>query len=156
MVNVVDHLVDTNVLIVGSAAVEPKYTDVSVDADGIETVFNWLTAFRDDATRTLVLDELWKIFSEYNHKLNGQHFGLQVVHQKLQVCLRTVPVTYDDNGYGVVPPALAAVDNSDKKFVAAALNDPSGIHIVNAADSDWKQHQVALQAHSIVVVELLP
>lgn len=151
-----DHLVDTNVLIVGSAAIEPKYTDISVDADGIEVVFNWLTAFRDDASRKLVLDEVWKIYEEYNNKLDGQHFGLQVVHHKLQACLRSEPVAYDGGGYGVVPAALAAVDNSDKKFVAAALNDPANIHIVNAADSDWRQHEVALKAHSIVVVELLP
>jgi hypothetical protein len=154
---VTDHLVDTNVLIVGSAAVEPKYTDVAVDADGIEVVFNWLNAFRQDATRMLVLDDVWKIFEEYNNKLNGQHFGLQVVHHKLlQACLRTEPVEYDSNGYGVVPPTLAAVDNSDKKFVAAALNDPASIHIVNAADSDWKQHQAALQQHGVLVLELLP
>lgn len=151
-----DQLVDTNVLIVGSAAVEPPYPDVSVDADGIEAVFNWLTAFREDTGRKLVLDDMWKIYEEYNHKLNGQHFGLQVVLHKLQACLRTAPVQYDDNGYGIVPPSLAVVDNSDKKFVAAALNDPGNIHIVNATDSDWRQHTVALQAHGIVVVELLP
>jgi hypothetical protein len=151
-----DHLVDTNVLIVGSAAVEPKYTDVSVAAEGIELVFNWLTDFRDDVTRRLVLDELWKIYDEYNHKLNGQHFGLQVVHHKLQAGLRVEPVQYDNDGYGVVPASLAAVDNSDKKFVAAALNDPRTMHIVNAADSDWKQHEAALKAHDIVIVELLP
>lgn len=151
-----DHLVDTNVLIVGSAAVEPRYGDVSVDADGIEVVFDWLAAFRDDAERKLALDTAWKIYEEYNRKLNGQHFGLQVVHHKLQACLRTEPVQYDGNGNGVVPPGLAAVDNSDKKFVAAALNDPANVQIVNAADSDWKQHEAALRAHDIVVVELLP
>jgi hypothetical protein len=153
---VADQLVDTNVLIVGSAAIEPKYADVSIDADGIEIVFEWLTSFRDDSSRKLVLDDLWKIYEEYNNKLNGQHFGLQVVHHKLQACLRTEPVTYDGYGYGVVPHALVAVDNSDKKFVAAALNDPANIHIVNAADSDWKQHADSLNAHGIVVVELLP
>lgn len=151
-----DELVDTNVLIVGSAAVEPKYADVSIDAGGIEVVFEWLTAFRDDASRKLVLDDMWKIYDEYNHKLNAQHFGLQVVHRKLESCLRTVPVTYDGDGHGVVPAALAAVDNSDKKFVAAALNDPANIHIVNAADSDWKQHKAALESHGVVIVELLP
>jgi hypothetical protein len=151
-----DCLVDTNVLVVGSAAVPPRYPDVSVDADGIEVVFRWLTEFRDDPTRQLVIDELWKIWEEYNNKLNGQHFGLQVIHRKLESCLRTVPVTYDGNGYGVVPPELAAIDNSDKKFVAAALNDPANIHIVNATDSDWKQHKAALERHGIVVVELLP
>lgn len=150
-----DHLVDTNVLIVGSAAVEPAYADVSVGVDGIALVFAWLTDFRDDVTRKLVIDELWKIYEEYNHKLNGQHFGLQVVHHKLQAALRVEHVQYDHEGYGVVPASLAAVDNSDKKFVAAALNDPETMHIINAADSDWKQHEAALSAHGIVVVELL-
>jgi hypothetical protein len=151
-----DQLVDTNVLIVGSAAVEPGYGDVSVSADDIDTVFCWLAAFRDDAARKLVLDDAWKIYDEYHHKLNGQHFGLQVVHHKLQECLRTMQVAYDADGHGVVPAALAAIDNSDKKFVAAALNDPTNIHIVNAADSDWRQQAQALLAHGIVVVELLP
>lgn len=152
-----DFLVDSNVLIIGSAGagVEPKYTDVVVDADGIEIVFNWLVAFRDDTTRKLVLDDMWRIFEEYNNKLNGQHFGLQVVHHKLQACMRTVPVFYDHDGYGIVPSGLSAVDKSDKKFVAAALNDPANIHIVNAGDSDWKQHEAALEAHGIVVLELL-
>lgn len=156
MVCVADQLIDTNVLIIGSAAVEPKYSDVSVDADDIEVVFKWLTEFRDDSTRRVVVDELWKIWDEYNNKLNAQHFGLQVIHRKLESCLRMVPVTYDDDGYGIVPPTLTAVDNSDKKFIAAALNDPANIHIVNAADSDWKQHDAALKKHGIVVVELLP
>lgn len=151
-----DQLIDTNVLIIASAACEPKYTDVSVDEDDIETVLSWLTEFRDDATRHLVIDDLWKIWEEYNNKLNGQHFGLQVVAWKLENCYRAVPVRYDENGYGIVPAALAAVDNSDKKFVAATLHDPANIHIINAADSDWKEHEVALKAHSVVVVELLP
>jgi hypothetical protein len=151
-----DQLVDTNVLIVGSAAVAPGYGEVSVGADDIDTVFRWLAEFRDDAARKLVLDDAWKIYEEYTRKLSGQHFGLQVVHHKLQDALRTVPVAYDEDGHGVVPAALAAIDNSDKKFVAAALNDPADIHIVNAADSDWRQQVQTLAAHRIVVVELLP
>jgi hypothetical protein len=152
-----DCLVDTNVLIVGSAAVEPKYSDVSVNVDQIEVVYNWLSSFRDDPSRSLVLDEAFRIYNEYRHKLNDQHFGLQVVHHKFnQFQLRCVSVEYDHNGYGVVPPGLEAIDHSDKKFVAAALNDPENIHIVNATDSDWKQHRAALESHGIVVVELLP
>jgi hypothetical protein len=153
---VADHLVDTNVLIVGSAAVEPRYTDVNVDQDGIERVLDWLIEFRDDDGRQIVLDELWKIWKEYKNKLNDQHFGLQVINHKLKNCLRTVPVEYDGDGHAVVPSALAAVDNSDKKFVAAALVDPANIHIVNAADGDWRQHVDALSAHGVVVLELLP
>jgi hypothetical protein len=70
-------------------------------------------------------------------------------------CLRTVPVSYDGAGHGIVPLALATIDNSDKKFVAAALNDPTTIRIVNATDSDWKKHKALLQQHGVTVVELL-
>ncbi len=151
-----DCLVDTNVLILGSAALEPRYQDISVSDEAVERVFAWLAAFRTDAERRLVLDDAWKIYEEYHHKLSGQHYGLQVIHHKLQRCLRTLPVSYDDDGWAVVPDGLKAVDNSDKKFVAAALNDPTGVHIVNATDSDSAEHQAVLQAHQITVVELLP
>ncbi len=150
-----DCLVDTNVLIVASAAVEPRYADVTVDERRVEVVFDWLRQFRDDDGRRLVLDELWKIYDEYNNKLGAQHFGLQVVHHKLQSCLRTVPVDYDADGFARVPPGLEVIDNSDKKFVAAALASPADIHIVNAADSDWREQADALGEHGVVVVELL-
>lgn len=143
-------------LLVASAAVEPRYPDVPADPNGIAVVFEWLCGFRDDSSRQMVLDDCFMIYEEYRNKLTGQHFGLLVVHHKLANCLRQVPVSYDGAGYGIVPTALAPLDNSDKKFVAAALNDPVGIHIVNATDSDWKQHQALLQQHGVQVVELLP
>lgn len=153
----VDHVVDTNVLIVASAAESsaPRYDDVPADLDQIEIVFEWLRQFRDDPARRLVLDEIFRIYDEYHNKLNGQHFGLQVIDLKIRECLRTVPVEYDGDGFGVVPAALAPVDNSDKKFVAAALHDPTSIHIVNATDSDWRQQKALLQQHGVTVVELL-
>lgn len=154
-----DQVVDTNVLIVASAAegVASGYpaAGVSVGSAEIEKVFDWLKDFRDDPTRKLVLDELFEIYQEYHNKLSGQHFGLQVIDFKLRECLRQVPVAYDGNGHGIVPSALSPVDNSDKKFVAAALHDPSAIHIVNATDSDWKQQQHLLQQFGITVIELL-
>lgn len=150
-----DCLVDTNVLIVGSAAAEPRYPDVPVDDAGVERVFEWLVAFRDDGGRRVVLDDVWKIYDEYHNKLSPQHFGLQVVHHKLQSCLRTEPVAYDADGFAIVPAALGVIDNSDKKFVAVALNDPAHIHIVNASDGDWREQADVLERHGVVVVELL-
>jgi hypothetical protein len=154
---VADQLVDTNVLIVASASSDrgEQYGDVSVGPDDIQRVVDWLSAFGDDPSRKMVLDDLFKIWEEYNHKLTAQHFGLQVIHRKMTECLSIVPVEYDEHGHGKLPLALDKIDKSDKKFVAAALNDPSNIHIVNACDSDWNEHKVALHAHGIVVVELL-
>lgn len=152
-----DQLVDTNVLIVASASSDrgEQYGDVSVGPDDIQRVVDWLSAFGDDPSRKMVLDDHFKIWEEYNHKLTAQHFGLQVIHRKMAESLHIVSVEYDEHGHGKLPLALDKIDKSDKKFVAAALNDPSNIHIVNACDSDWDEHKVALHAHGIVVVELL-
>jgi hypothetical protein len=103
-----------------------------------------------------VLDEAFRIYNEYRNKLSEQYFGLLAVHHKLMSCLRSVPVTYDCDGHGVVPAGLSCIDNSDKMFVAAALNDPTAIHIVNACDGDWKEDGDVLKQHGVVVVELLP
>lgn len=153
-----DHVVDTNVLIVASAAngLVPRYADVPVGSDDIQKVFEWVQAFRDACDRRIVLDECFRIYAEYRNKLNDQHFGLLAIHHKLTSCLRSVSVDYDGDGHGVVPPALSCIDNSDKKFVAAALNDPATIHIVNACDGDWKEQAAVLESHGVVVVELLP
>lgn len=152
----VDRLLDTNVLIVASAArhLDPRFADVVVGVDAIDTVFRWLADFRADTNSAMVLDELFNIYDEYRNKLQDQHYGLLVVHEKMNQ-MRQVSVTYDSNGYGCVPAALHTIDNSDKKFVAAALNDPENIHIVNAVDSDWAEQAAVLRAHGIVVEELL-
>lgn len=152
-----DYLLDTNVLIVASAAgeLDPQYSDVPVDSSDVERVFNWLQGFKDSESR-LVLDNYFKIHGEYHNKLNVQHYGLLVVQRKLEESLyRTVPVDYDSSGYAVVPESLAIIDNSDKKFVAAALNDPEVIAIVNATDGDWREQAAVLAPHRIQVLELL-
>lgn len=153
----VDRLIDTNVLIVASATsgLDRQYEDVPVSIDEVATVFTWVNSFRTDPDSDMVLDEAFKIYDEYRNKLTDQHFGLQVVHDKM-ARLRTVSVDYDGNGYGIVPAELGPIDNSDKKFVAAALNDPTSIHIVNATDSDWHEQRELLRAHGIIVEELLP
>lgn len=152
-----DHLVDTNVLLVASAsdAFDHRYPDVPATPDEVEIVLDWLAAFRDDSSRRLAVDEMFKIYEEYRNKLTDQHYGLQVVHHKMAT-LRTEVVEYDDGGHGVVPPGLQGVDRSDRKFVAAALNDPHGLQIVNATDSDWAEQAEALRAHGVHVLELLP
>ncbi len=149
-------LVDTNVLIVASAAAGhgAQYPDVPVGPKDIERVVNWLVGFRDDPGRKMVIDELFRIYDEYRNKLTDQHLGLQVIHHKLADCL-VVPVEYDEHGYGKVPPAFDQMDRSDKKFVAAALHDPANTRIVNACDSDWEEQKELLRQHGIDVLELL-
>lgn len=132
-----DHVVDTNVLLVASAA-DPHspFADTHVPPAEQLTVFEWLVAFRADADRRLVLDNCWKIYCEYRNKLTDQDYGLQVVTEKLQG-VRSVELQRDGDGHAVVPIAFMGFDRSDRQLLACALTDPETISIVNACDSDW-------------------
>jgi hypothetical protein len=71
--------------------------------------------------------------------------------------LRRVAITYDGvDSYLEFPdhPGLATFDSDDHKYVAVA--QVSGCVIVNAADSDYRDHAAALQECGIQVHELCP
>lgn len=150
-----DHVVDTNVLLVASAA-HPysPFDDTHVPPDEQLQVLDWLMAFSQDEARRLVLDDLLVIYEEYRHKLNEQDVGLQVIHAKMQ-SHRTVALDWDADGHAVVPDALLACDRSDRKFLAAALTDVEGISIVNASDSDWIEIEPQLNEAGVVVDHLI-
>lgn len=153
-------MVDTNVLLVASAGDEgSRFEDTHVPEAEREVVFEWLAEFRKDEERLMVLDEERGIVEEYLNKLSPQDFGWQVLMQK-QGSARWVLVDYDHEGFAVVPEGLSKLDKSDRKMAAAVLADRT-LHgaessIVNACDSDWYEHEKALQAHDVVVEQLLP
>ncbi len=146
-----DHVIDTNVLLVASAA-HPfsPFDDSHVPVEQQLQVLDWLMTFNDDDSRRLVLDDRFAILGEYRHKLNEQDVGFQVVREKMQA-RRTAMITLDADGHAVVPAGLQACDPSDRKFLAAALTDAAGISIVNATDSDWIEIEDALRAAGVVV-----
>lgn len=148
-------MVDTNVLLVASAA-HPysPFDDSHVPPKEQMKVLDWLSAFLADPDRRLVLDDYFAIYKEYRNKLTEQDYGLQVVHEKMN-SFRSVSVSWDVNGYAVVPAQFAAFDPSDRKLLAAALADPATIDIVNAADSDWLQIEPALAAAGVSVVHII-
>ncbi len=71
-----------------------------------------------------------------------------------------ITATKDDGWrrYGEFPdqPALSGFDPSDQKFVAVALASGKNPPILNAVDSDWWIHQVALNAAGVNVEFLCP
>lgn len=150
-----DHVVDTNVLLVASAAdpFSPFY-DTHVPVAEQRLVFDWLVDFRADTATGLVLDDLFRIYEEYRQKLTEQDYGLQVIHEKMQA-LRVVTLTWDDDGHARVPKAFARFDPSDRKLLAAALCDPATISIVNATDSDWLEIEGPLRLAGVRVHHLL-
>lgn len=153
---VTDHVVDTNVLLVASAAHPFSPFDHSdVPADLQEEVFEWLAAFRADGSRKMVWDDWFKIYDEYRNKLSDQDFGLQVVKEKMATAARFVPVDYDGDGNGVVPAPFASFDPSDRKLLAALLFDTAQTSLVNATDTDWLEIEDELHAAGATVEHIL-
>ena len=106
-------LVDTNVLIVASAA--DAGSPFGAEATPIEEaalrqqVFDWLEAFVADPTRHAVLDVDWHVCGEYRHKLTEQDYGwLAMMHKMDRGEVVWVDVLLNKDGNAVLPPELAA------------------------------------------------
>lgn len=157
------YVVDTNVLIAASAAdpIHPKDIDATpVDPALRYAVWQWLDRFQQSESR-LILDEVMKIFDEYNNKLGFNDFGIQVVMHKFSTAaVDSVPVDYDVNGHGVLPELLTPIihDDADKKMVAAAL----AAHILYgegcvafAGDTDWHDWEAHLAQHQVLLEPII-
>jgi len=151
-------LLDTNVLVVADGRTPqatPECVDACVDA---------LTATTQD---TLWLDLGGEILHEYENNLDRTYpLGLMATfYVELQSNLgvpercRSAAITYNaDRGYEEFPndPELAAFDRGDRKFVAVSLASGEDPHILNAVDSDWWHHRVALTANGVDVRFVCP
>jgi len=159
-------LVDTNVLIVASAADEgspfrAEATPVE-DAALRQQVLDWLEAFETDPARHAVLDVDWHVCGEYRHKLTEQDYGwLAMMHKIDRNEVVWVDVRLDADGNAVLPPELApaVTDLADRKMVAAALaalDTGRACQLTNVSDTDWIDCQAALRAVGLEVENLLP
>lgn len=75
--------------------------------------------------------------------------------------VRPIPVTPlvdDPRGFAEFPDdvALSSFDPADRKFVAVALASGENPPILNATDSDWMIHRVALERNNVHVAFLCP
>ncbi len=149
------HVIDTNVLLVASAA-HPfsPFSDSHVPPHLREEVLKWLMAFQDDDSLGLVLDTDFRIYEEYRRKLTGQDLGLLIIDHCMKKA-KFVKVQYDENKHGLVPPVLAPLDPSDRKLAAAALAGPIPTTLVNATDSDWLEVEEECGQAGLVVEHLL-
>lgn len=150
-----NHVVDTNVLLVASAH-DPgsPFDDTHVPFEQREVVFNWIQGFRQDAERKLVVDEeLYVLSNEYRNKLTDQDYGLQVVMEKLRDP-DFVAVSWEDDA-AVVPSDFDGFDRSDRVFLALGYHARERASIVNATDSDWLSIGNTMTVHGVVMEHLL-
>ncbi len=154
-------VVDTNVLIVSSAADEaspfqPDATPVEESALRSE-VLAWLEGFEQDPARHAVLDWDWMICGEYQNKLTEQDYGwLAIMAKKDRDEVVWVGLEADADGHAVLPDTLAAAvtDLADRKMVAAILaaqEQGNVCSLVNACDTDWLDCAHELTAHGLEV-----
>jgi hypothetical protein len=158
-------VVDTNVLIVASAADDGspfRYDATPVQETELrQNVLDWLQKFDEDPERHAVLDWDWHICGEYQRKLSEQDYGwLALMRKKDKNEVVWVGLELDDNGHAVLEPALAVsvTDLEDRKMVAAALAAISDGHICKltvACDTDWLDCQASLETAGLEVEHLL-
>lgn len=146
------YVVDTNVLIIASAAhpATPKEIDTTPQDPALQfRVWQWLVEFESSPTR-LVLDSAGRIEEEYGRKLGFNDYGIQVViHKWSTLAVDNVDVQYDNNGHAVLQSPLDSVvhDLADRKMVAAALEAMKHYGestIAFAGDTDWHDWEQAL------------
>ncbi|MBF0172115.1 MAG: hypothetical protein HQL83_01580 [Magnetococcales bacterium] len=159
-------VVDTNVLIVASAADDgspfrPDATPVE-EAQLREIVLKWFQNFERDAKRYIVLDHHWLILTEYGNKLNvDQDYAyLAMMAKQDRGEVLWVGFEVDPHGHAVLPVHLAnsVTDRADRKMVAAALsalNSGNACKLTNACDSDWLDCTQVLKDYGVEVEQLL-
>lgn len=140
-------VVDTNVLIVASAADEVSLFDEHAtpveEKQYRDKVLQWLHAFAKDVERKVVLDWHWHMCTEYGKKLTAQDYGwLVIMHKQDHGQVEWVGFEVDGNGHALLPEGLSAAisDLEDRKMVAAVLAAKANMHdckLVNACDTDW-------------------
>lgn len=165
------HVIDTNVLLVASAAhatspFAPHATPVQ-EAALRKKVLDWVIDF-EASDRRIVLDYCWVIVDEYKgvarrDKLTEQDYGLQVVLH-LWSTNRFFGFLLEEEADGRTRIAHLALDpvvkdQADRKMVAGVLAAGcrvGGCTLVNSCDTDWYDWQVDLEAADVYVEQLIP
>lgn len=155
-----DHAIDTNVLLVASAAdpASPFKGSDHVPPSEQRQVFEWLRAFRHGKACHLVLDQHRKIINEYKRQLRENDYGRQVLDEKFRLGMcRFHRIELDEADDALLPEPLQSQvkDRADRKFVAVALQDEGRSTIVNACDTDWYDCAPALFDAGIGVTQII-
>jgi hypothetical protein len=146
-------------------------TNVAITANGRDThasdecQLECINALIDIVNKcTVYLDDQNLIFEEYRKNLKfvgspgtGDMFFKHIFDNLgNQTKCRIVSITPENSSFAEFPDDinLKNFDIDDHKFVAVAIASGDNPSIVNAVDSDWKNHKEALQSHGIKVIQL--
>jgi hypothetical protein len=153
---VAEFVVDTNVWVMPDREVDTLDTVALLNC--AETCRSWLHTLCT-GEHEAVVDDVYAILGEYRPKLRRGGFSEKLLNtlMKTNRLIYRAQAVHPD-GTPVLPlvPELARLDASDQKFAAVALASTPPTPIVDATDSDWKQHGLALKQVGLIVIELCP
>ena len=150
-------VVDTNVAVVANG----REDETNVDANCRLTCMERLRALTHGDV--VAIDDQGLILREYGNRLSfsgmpgvGDAFFKHVFnHQYQNEHVQRVAVTpCDDDSRGFEELPENAFDRSDRKFLAVAV--VAGACVLNATDSDWREHQALMDQLGVEVRELCP
>ena len=153
-------VVDTNVLVVANGA--NAQANAEPDSACRLTAIDALTDIKD--RRRLLLDAGGEILDEYRKHCNysgqpgvGDQF-FRWAHQNAAMLASVRLTPHSRRRYAEFPSdqALGPFDWDDRVFVAVAVAGPKPNRVVNAIDSDYRDHQHALQQAGVTVKEFCP
>lgn len=153
-------VIDTNVAIVAN--------ERSPQA-GPDCVLRCVEALESAREGVIVIDDAYRILDEYMNHLSfagepgagDAFFKWLFENQAVEERCERVPLTLrsdDPDDFNEFPadPELAKFDPPDRKFVAVALASRLGPEILYAVDSDWWNHQEALERNGVKVRLVCP
>jgi hypothetical protein len=154
-------IVDTNVPVVANGKSQQADEDcVLACIEVLEDIkLNGIIVIDD---RMLILEEYMKNLSLSGQPGAGDLFmkwvwSVQADSSKCEL-VSVTPAQRDRTDLAEFPKdsALDGFDRSDRKFVAVALNSRHGPSIINAVDSDWRDHHSALTRHGVRIQFICP
>lgn len=112
----------------------------------------------------LVLDDGNRILREYpkpTGQLKAGHAFAKWAwtnHRNPERCTLVSIQSDDERGFAEFPDDddLAGFDPDDRKFVAVAVASGESPRILNASDTDWRDHRHALSRHGVIVEFVCP
>ena len=149
-------------------------TNVAVVSNGKTAQASWdcvdscIAAIRHvQESQILLLDDRGLILDEYRRNFNmsgqpglGDAFFTFIWNNQANErhCRKVAATPNAERGFAEFPddPSLAKFDMDDRKFVAVAIASGSAPKILNASDTDWRNHRQALERNGVEIEFLCP
>ena len=151
-------VIDTNVWVMANRITSLNDATSSGEADCIESAYTWLRSFINSDDR-LAVDLSYQIMKEYRDNLPAGGLAEQELNQlesKPIERLVFMQIKFDKDGHAILPNSLEFHDESDRKFIAVALECDPHAPIYNSIDTDWAKEKTRLLDHGLVIRELCP